>query len=254
MPQAAAFGQWLTQPPPPPHHCQLRCRSAPPFLQVWHPSSAGTAAAFLYFPGQMRRDVTSARRMLPSWVVLCAKVCLRVAAQVLWWEEWKFKHSLKSQFKSMKSQLPCMSKRRNETKTPQKNPVLWALASSSFAFSIAYIPSPSQNTTFLPSQFLPWHSRQMTLVRKSQSLLSHLWLPKWVGLWMISCRQGGWAVPASLGTRVRAGLGSSAHGEDLDPQVELGILEPVRQSPDNSMGDAFGSLQAELHFTLVELQ
>lgn len=41
MPQATAFGQWLTQPPPPPHHCQLRCRSAPPFLQVWHQALLG---------------------------------------------------------------------------------------------------------------------------------------------------------------------------------------------------------------------
>lgn len=34
-------------------------------------------------------------RMLPSQAALLfAKVCLRVAAQVLWWEKWKSKHRL----------------------------------------------------------------------------------------------------------------------------------------------------------------
>lgn len=57
-----------------------------------------------------------------------------------------------------------------------------------------------------------------------------------------------------MGTSVWAGLGSRAHGEDLDPQVGLGILESVGQAIQNSMGDAFASLQGELHFTLVKLQ
>lgn len=61
-------------------------------------------------------------------------------------------------------------------------------------------------------------------------------------------------MPASMGRSVQAGLSSSAHGEDLDPQVRLGILEPVGQPPENSMGDAFASPQAELCFTPVELQ
>lgn len=58
---------------------------APPFLQV-----SWAAAAFLHFPGQTRRAVTSAGECCQA-EQHCAKVCLRVAAQVLWWEKWKSK-------------------------------------------------------------------------------------------------------------------------------------------------------------------
>lgn len=83
-PQATAFRQCLTQPPSSPHHCQLRCRSRPSLPAGLAAGLCRDSCCLSPLPWANEESCDLGRRMLPSWGALCAKVCLRVAAQVLW--------------------------------------------------------------------------------------------------------------------------------------------------------------------------
>lgn len=50
-------------------------------------------------------------------------------------------------------------------------------------------------------------------------------------------------LPAPAGRSAWVVLHAGAHGEDLDPQMGLGITEPEGRSPGNPTGDAFASLR-----------
>lgn len=251
MPQATVFMQCLTSPPSP-HHCQLRGTSCPSL-------PAGLAARLCRgrcclspLPWANKRCDPS-RRMLPSWAALCAKVCLRVAAQVLWWEEWKSKHSLKSQFKSIKSQLLCMSKRKNETKMPQKNPC--SLSTGLLQLCLFYYLL----TISIPEHHLP--SQALTRTQQTDDPCEKVTVLAGPPL----AAKGSRAVDGVL----QAGCPSCAslHGHNCAGRSELPCpwggpestgwvrdLGACGTIPWGTPWETHLPLQAELHFTLVEFQ